>query len=61
LNVQRGKKGVVLELPNEDFAYGMPTKPPTPIKQVINGYYGEAAEVEAKRIYDEAFKVVSFG
>eukprot|EP00826_Nyctotherus_ovalis_P028600 TRINITY_DN2257_c0_g1_i6.p3 TRINITY_DN2257_c0_g1~~TRINITY_DN2257_c0_g1_i6.p3 ORF type:complete len:138 (+),score=64.64 TRINITY_DN2257_c0_g1_i6:605-1018(+) len=35
----------------------MPTKPPTPIKQVINGYYGEAAEQDARRIYEETYKV----
>lgn len=58
MKVQRGRKGVIMELPNEDFTYGMPTKPTTPIKSVICNYYGETAEAEIQRRYAEIFKVV---
>lgn len=30
-------------LPDDTFAYGRRSKPPTPVNKVISGYYGETA------------------
>ena len=60
LNVPKGRRGVVMELPSEDFVYGMPTKPPTPIKNVICNYYGEVAAALTERTYKEYARFVSF-
>ena len=45
-------------LPNENFTYGVHTKPPTPIKQVINNHYGERNEKEIQKRYDDFEKSV---
>lgn len=60
MNVPKGKKGIVLELPNEGFAYGVPTKSSTPIKKVINGYYGDVAEQRTIQRYEEIFRIVIY-
>ena len=46
-----------------DHSFGMPLRPPTPIKAVIGNYYGEVAgyahrqKTEAIRNYDEEVRV----
>jgi len=39
-------------LPDEDFTYGMPNRPSTPVKAVVNGYYGDAAEQRITERYE---------
>ena len=60
LKQPKGKKGVELAIPDADFSYGKPTKPPTPIKQVVHNYYGETAEVQSTKKYEELAKMVCF-
>ena len=38
-------------LPPADFVYGMPNRPPTPIKEVINNDYGNKAEAVIRNQY----------
>ena len=35
-----------IRLPEDDFTYGAPVKPSTPIKEVLGNFYGELAEEE---------------
>lgn len=58
LKPHKGTKGVEIAIPDANFSYGMPTKPPTPIKDVICNYYGEKAEKETIRRYEEISKLV---
>ncbi len=58
LKPPKGKKGVELTIPDADFTYGKPTKPPTPIKQVVGNFYGETAELQATKKYEELAKIV---
>lgn len=39
-------------LPGEDFVYGLPNRPPTPIKDVIYNAYGNRAEEIIRKDYD---------
>lgn len=59
LNPTKGKKGIELSIPNSDFSYGKPTKPATPIKNVVHNYYGEAAASETVQRYDDISKIVT--
>ena len=38
-------------MPPEDFAYGVPNRPSTPMKNVVNNEYGNVAEEEIKKDY----------
>ena len=51
-NIKKGKKKQCIYLPPTDFAYGVPNRTPTPIKEVINGEYGNRAENNIDREYD---------
>ena len=42
--VRHGKIERKIYLPPEDFAYGLPNRPPTPFKDVIYNAYGNRAE-----------------
>jgi hypothetical protein len=59
LKPKEGKKGVELTIPDQDFCYGKPTKPPTPIKQVVGNFYGENAESSSIKKYQDLNKIVS--
>ena len=50
--VRVGQKFKKYELPEEDFTYGLPNRPSTPIKDVINNAYGNRAEDLIRREYD---------
>lgn len=52
----RGHKGKEIRLPPSDFAYGVPNRTPTPIKDVINNAYGNAAEARLNEEYKEFIK-----
>ena len=58
LKPSKGKKGIELSIPDADFSYGKPTKPPTPIKQVMHNYYGENAASDTIKRYEEIDKIV---
>lgn len=58
LKPNKGKKGVELSIPEPDFTYGKPTKPPTPIKDVIGHTYGETAAAQTMQKYEEISKSV---
>ena len=58
LNIPKGKRGVELTIPEADFAYGMPGKPSTPIKEVICNYYGGSAASETMKRYEMISKIV---
>ena len=45
-----------LDLPPEDFVYGMKTRVHTPMKDIINNYYANKAEEEVRKSYDEFFE-----
>ena len=49
--IPKGKKTFNIKLPPSDFAYGVPNRTPTPIKDVINGEYGNRAENHILREY----------
>ena len=49
--IPKGKKTYNIKLPPSDFAYGVPNRTPTPIKDVINGEYGNRAENHILREY----------
>ena len=49
--VKYGSKERHIVLPPEDFAYGVPNRPPTPIKDVINNAYGNRAESVIRKEY----------
>ena len=51
--ILRDKKIV---LPPEDFVYGKPNRPPTPIKEVINNDYGNRAEAIIRNEYKKFIK-----
>ena len=48
---KEGSKDRKIILPPDDFVYGMPNRPPTPIKDVINNQYGNKAEAIIKNEY----------
>ena len=50
--VRKGKKEKKIYLPPEDFAYGLPNRPPTPFKDVIYNAYGNRAEDIIRNEYD---------
>lgn len=52
----QGHKGKEIRLPPPDFAYGVPNRTPTPIKDVINHAYGNAAEALLNEEYKEFIK-----
>ena len=58
LDPPKGKKAVELSVPDAEFSYGKPTKPPTPIKQVVHNFYGDNAEADKVKKYDEISKMV---
>ena len=43
-------RGIVL--PEEDFIYGQPNRPSTPIKAVMQGFYGDVAEQQTLQRYE---------
>ena len=46
--LKRGSLNRKIYLPEEGFAYGLPNRPPTPIKDIINNNYGNLAEIKIK-------------
>lgn len=54
--VKVGQKLKKVELPEENFTYGLPNRPGTPIKDVINGAYGNRAEEIIRKEYDTFIK-----
>jgi hypothetical protein len=50
--MRHGKKEKKIYLPPEDFAYGLPNRPPTPFKDVIYNAYGNRAEDVIRNEYD---------
>ena len=50
--VRQGKIEKKIYLPPEDFAYGLPKRPPTPFKDVIYNAYGNRAEDIIRNEYD---------
>jgi len=42
-----------IKLPPEDFAYGVPNRPSTPMKDVVNYTYSNRAEAVIRRNYDK--------
>ena len=50
--VRQGKIEKKIYLPPEDFAYGLPNRPPTPFKDVIYNAYGNRAEDIIRNEYD---------
>ena len=51
-HIKQGKKKQDIYLPPTDFTYGVPNRTPTPIKEVINGEYGNRAENNIEREYN---------
>ena len=49
--IKQGIKKRAIFLPPEDFAYGVPNRPSTPMKNVVNNEYGNVAEEEIKKDY----------
>jgi len=41
-----------ITLPHEDFTYGKANRPPTPVKAVISGFYGDVAEQQTATRYE---------
>ena len=54
--VRHGKIERKIYLPPEDFAYGLPNRPPTPFKDVIYNAYGNRAEDIIRNEYDNYIK-----
>ena len=54
--VKHGTKEKKVILPPEDFAYGKPNRPPTPIKEIINNDYGNRAEALITNEYKKFMK-----
>ena len=54
--VKHGSKNKKIILPPENFVYGMPNRPPTPIKEVINNDYGNRAEAIIRNEYRRFIK-----
>ena len=54
--VRKGKIEKKIYLPPEDFAYGLPNRPPTPFKDVIYNAYGNRAEDIIRNEYDDYIK-----
>ena len=50
--VRKGKIEKKIYLPPEDFAYGLPNRPPTPFKDVIYNAFGNRAEDIIRNEYD---------
>ena len=50
--VRHGKIERKIYLPPEEFAYGLPNRPPTPFKDVIYNAYGNRAEDIIRNEYD---------
>ena len=50
--VRHGKIERKIYLPPEEFAYGLPNRPPTPFKDVIYNAYGNRAEDVIRNEYD---------
>ena len=56
---QKVKNGSITKkiiLPPDDFVYGKPNRPPTPIKEVINNDYGNRAEATIRNEYKRFIK-----
>ena len=54
--VRHGKIERKIYLPPEEFAYGLPNRPPTPFKDVIYNAYGNRAEDVIRNEYDNYIK-----
>ena len=48
-----GKLSREIKLPPQNFAYGIPNRPSTPIKNVVNYAYGNKAEFIIRKEYDK--------
>ena len=49
--IKEGQLGKIIKLPATEFTYGVRNRTPTPIKDVINGEYGNRAEQEISKEY----------
>ena len=58
LSIPKGRKGIELAIPESDFAYGLPGKPSTPIKDIICNYYGDNAALQTIKRYQRISKIV---
>ncbi|MCQ2818712.1 MAG: DUF4483 domain-containing protein [archaeon] len=47
--------GKTLLLPEQNFAYGLGSKPGTPMKNVMYNYYGNMAEEQIRKSYEDYF------
>ena len=54
--IKHGSKERKIVLPPDDFVYGKPNRPPTPIKEVINNDYGNRAEAIIRNEYKRFIK-----
>ena len=54
--VKHGTKEKKIILPPQDFTYGKPNRPPTPIKEIINNDYGNRAEALITNEYKKFIK-----
>ena len=54
--VKHGRLNKSVKLPPENFAYGIPVRPSTPIKDVVNNIFGNRAEAMIRRDYDNFIK-----
>ena len=54
--IKHGSKDRKIILPPDDFVYGKPNRPPTPIKEVINNDYGNRAEAIIRNEYKRFIK-----
>ena len=54
--VKQGKIDRKIKLPPENFSFGCPGRPGTPIKDLVNNTYGNRAEAIIRKEYDDFIK-----
>ena len=54
--VKQGKIDRKIKLPPENFSFGYPGRPGTPIKDLVNNTYGNRAEAIIRKEYDDFIK-----
>ena len=54
--VKQGKIDRKIKLPPENFSFGVPGRPGTPIKDLVNNTYGNRAEAIIRKEYDDFIK-----
>ncbi|EGR29037.1 hypothetical protein IMG5_164490 [Ichthyophthirius multifiliis] len=53
--INKGKKGVELFLPSDDFRYGIKNKPSTPMNQIIELHYASQQEQQIHEFYKKQY------